>query len=165
VRQATNLVQLFKDFSLLIIRAEELLLEENIKDFLVDCENVPLHEAEQILALNYIDLINETKEYAKELRWYIDNHQESIMNRAHALQKLTFYRKRSLSGLKTIKNDMDTTPFEDRRQHLTKLLNSFIIVFNDLLATAREEIQETPISQQTNWVDLYELSDITIDAL
>jgi hypothetical protein len=165
MKQPSNIIQLFKDFALLIIKTEELLLEENIRDFLIECEGLSLQEAEQKFPLNYTNIIEETEEYAKELEWYISNHSENIFNKPLALNKLTFYRKRSLSGLKTLKEDRDSTPDQRRKQYLSSLLIRFITLFNELLIITRNEIEDTSIANQTNWVELYELSDIDIKDL
>ena len=167
MKQATDLIQLYRDFFLLITKAQQLLLEETIKGFLIDHEGYSLREAEEAIPINYGNLLNEIKEYADELQWYIDNHQNNLVNQAFALEKLIIYKKRSLLGLSTLKKDMETTPpeRERKRQSLSILVNRFISLFNDLLMVTRDVVGNTPIAKQTDWINLYELNDINIENL
>ena len=56
MNQPANLIQLYKDLVRLVIRAQQLLLEEAIKEFLVECEKVSLQEAEIVKQTNWIEL-------------------------------------------------------------------------------------------------------------
>jgi len=162
----TESIQLFKDFALLVSRVELSLIEECARNFLVDCESYSSYEAEKAFPQNYEDLINDTIEYAEKLQWYIEHRQENtIENSNKYFEKIKVYRKSSLSGLSTLKRDQDSTTSNKRKEQFADLLSRLIGLFNRLLATARDEIQEVKIAQQSNWIELDELSDISIENL
>jgi hypothetical protein len=161
--ETTDLIQLHKDFFLLTTKVERTLLEAVIRDFLVDCEGYSLREAKEQFPLSYRSLIKDTEEYAEELDWYIANHKIPAIYQASALQKLVKYRKRSLSGLTILKRDMLSTKDAARKQHLTDILTRLVLLFNKLFLTTREYLEGTSVSQQTDWVNFYELSDIQIE--
>ena len=165
MNKPANLIQLYKDLVRLVIRAQQLLLEEAIKEFLVECEKVYLQEAEIIFPLNYTNFLKEIEEYAKELDWNIDNNKQSLFNNAQALKKTALYRKRSLSGLKVLREDRDSIKSPGKRQHLSNLLERFVLLFNQLFRSIRDEIRSTFIASRTDWVELYDLTDISIDQL
>jgi len=166
INQPAELVQLFKDFSLLISKVQLSLIEECARNFLVDCEGYSLRKAEKAFPLTQLNLINETIKYKEELQWYIDHRQQNtIENNENYFKKISFYKKSSLSGLSTLKSDRDSEHFNERKEQYTDLLNRLISLFNRLLAIARNEIQEIEKAQLSNWIELYELSDISIDNL
>lgn len=163
-REPKNLHELFKDFYLMILEAKQFLLENLVKDFLIHHEGYPLKEAKIASKLTYGDLINETEEYALELRWYVKNRKENNSDKM-TLMKMIFYRKSSLSGLSALKKDMDSTRSDAGRNALSTLLDKFINLFNESLATARIEILGTEVADQSELADLYELNDVSIENL
>jgi len=157
-REPKNLHELFKDFYLMILEAEQFLLENLVENFLILHEGYSLKEAKIVSKLTYEDLINETEEYALELRWYIKNRKGNNSDKM-TLIKIIFYRRRSLSGLSNLKKDIDSTRSDDRRNALSTLLDKLINLFNELLAAASVEILGTEIADQ------YEFNDLSIENL
>jgi hypothetical protein len=163
-REPKNLHELFKDFYLLVLEAKQLLLENLVEDFLIHHEGYSLKEAKAVSKLTYGDLINEAEKYALELKWYVKNNKGDSFNKI-TFMKMIFYRRRSLSGLSALKKDMDSTRSDVIKNALAILLDKFVNLFNESLAAARVEILETETTDQSGWVDLYELNTININDL
>jgi len=144
IKQPAELNQLFKDFYLIVSKVQLSLIEECARNFLVDCEGYTFHEADKAIPLTYENLLKKTKEYAGELQWYNENYQQNnIENNKINLKKINFYKKSSLTGLSSLKKDMDSTTSNERKEQFTDLLNRLNSLFNSLLAIEKREIQKT----------------------
>jgi hypothetical protein len=165
MKQTNDLIQLHKKFLLLIVKAERTLAKETVREFFVKCENYTLREAEEAIPINYVSLRNEVEEYANELTWYTENNDNKSVYQKQALMGLMFYKNRAITGLSTIKKDINSTIDPERRRLLTEILNDFITIFNTLLEITRKDLENSYIPEQNNWVDLCELNNINVESL
>jgi len=164
--QPADLIQLYKDFILFTANVLKVLYDDTIKSLLVDLEGYPFGEFNKAVPLNYEIFTKKTEEYAEELNWYIENHNETI-HQELSLKELFFYIDRSSYILRIINMDEVITkrksdPFSDdfksdfeREQSLQTKIKDIITLYKKLFRITREELENTSVFNKKDWIDYF----------
>jgi hypothetical protein len=151
-----NIMTLFRDFLIILSCAERAASFSTLNEILGKEKLSPIKEAIDIWNQIHLD----REEYSKELEFYKANllHNPSV-NQSIAISKLVSYKNRTIQGLKVIKKH---AIHAKNSKEMNNIVNELRESCNVLLEIIRDELYDTSIIKQRDYINIYELNDISL---